>query len=50
METFNPVKAAQKALKDCNVIKDKNPKVKSIHPGDGHLSGLNDMSISEIYE
>ena len=50
METFNPLKASVQALKECNVVKNKNPKVKLMHPGDGHLSGLNDMSISEIYD
>ena len=50
MESFNPIKASKKALQDCNVISQKNEKVKWIHPGNGHLTGLNDMSISEIYE
>lgn len=49
MEAFNPIETSKKILKDCNVIREKNPKVKTIHKGEGHLTGLNDHSISEIY-
>jgi hypothetical protein len=33
MEAFNPVETSKKVLEKCNIIKQKNPKVKQIHPG-----------------
>ena len=42
--------ASKQALKECKYLRDKNEKVKVLHPGEGHLTGLNDHSISEIYE
>jgi hypothetical protein len=50
MEAFNPIETSKKVLEECHMIKNKNPKVKVIHPGEGHLTGNNDKSISEIYE
>jgi len=50
MEAFNPVETSMKVLKECKIIKEKNPKVKTMHPGSGHLISMNDKSISEIYD
>ncbi len=35
METFNPINASKKVLKECHVIKDRHIKVKQIHPLEG---------------
>ena len=49
LETFNPVETSKKILLKCNVIKEKNPKVREIHPGEGHLISTLDKSIGEVY-
>lgn len=30
MEAFNPVETSMKVLKECKIIKEKNPKVKTV--------------------
>lgn len=49
MEAFNPVETSKKVLEGCKIIKNKNPKVKYLSPGDGHLISTLDKSISELY-
>jgi hypothetical protein len=50
MEAFNPVETSKKILSECHILAEKNAKVKTIKPGEGHLAGINDKSISEIYD
>jgi len=49
MEAFNPVESSKKVLTACHVIKIKNPKVKYIPMGSGHLISTLDKSIADVY-
>ncbi|CAD8072311.1 unnamed protein product [Paramecium primaurelia] len=50
LETFNPVETSKSVLEKCNVIRNKNPKISTIHKGQGHLISTLDKSIQEIYK
>ena len=50
MEAFNPIETSKKVLSECHILTQKNTKVRQIRPGEGHLIGNGDKSISEIYE
>lgn len=49
LETFNPVETSKQVLNTCNIVRQKNRKVKSMSKGDGHLISTLDRSISETY-
>ncbi|CAK81193.1 unnamed protein product (macronuclear) [Paramecium tetraurelia] len=50
LETFNPIETSKSVLEKCNVIRGKNPKISTIHKGQGHLISTLDKSIQEIYK
>lgn len=49
MEAFNPVETSMRILKDCKILKEKNPKIKTIRPGDGHMIATSDKSVLDVY-
>lgn len=49
IENINPVEISKKILLDCNFIKPKPMSVRTLHPGDGHVSVLPMKSVREIY-
>ncbi|CAK91652.1 unnamed protein product (macronuclear) [Paramecium tetraurelia] len=50
LETFNPVETSKSVLEKFNVIRSKNPKISTIHKGQGHLISTLDKSIRIFME
>ena len=49
IETFNPIETSSKILKSCNVVKNRNEKVKVLKCGEGHLTSFPNRSLKEVY-
>ena len=49
-DNINPVEISKKILIDCNFIKTKPQAIRTLHPGEGHMSFLPLKSNREIYQ
>ncbi|KRX03189.1 hypothetical protein PPERSA_07017 [Pseudocohnilembus persalinus] len=50
MEAFNPVETSMRILKDCKILKEKNPKIKTMKVGEGHMIATSDKSVLDVYQ
>ncbi len=49
IEVIDPSEASKDVLLKCNIIKTKKPNAHNLRRGEGHLMGMSDLTLGEIY-
>ena len=49
IEVVDPSEASKDVLLKCNIIKSLKPNAHTLRKGEGHLIGISDLTLGEIY-